>query len=447
MLDAAKVTLSVFLEASLLSLAVYFYLDEIGEKNTGRFFLVGSILSLAGGFACGFLPFGQNVDLKLWMNKGHLLLSGGFILLSLLALPGLGPHFILGVEKVLAKRKIWLSCFFFLLGMVLLPLEGLRLVFDLKAFVFLKENNLPYLFALVGLFAGIALAFGLFRLSRLIRLGRFFNFSGLLFLIVAIKALWEPAIVSSIEVIIARILHDLVHWVVVFMLMPDHIYLTQNYWNLLAFFFRKDTSLVMNLAFILSLGVFSVVYLLSRQFPEIKEVSRGADRRKIWAGIKKARRRQAFSTLTACAILLVVGYNAFGAGKGLYEPTPKPLSVNAQGFAEAPVSKVSDGLIHVYSHTYKEKSIRFIVIKKPDGSFAVALDCCLICPPTTPIGYAQMGRDLFCIYCGTPIPIDTVGKPGGCNPIPIPFKLIKASKLRFDVRRAASVWEQANKGK
>jgi uncharacterized membrane protein len=30
---------------------------------------------------------------------------------------------------------------------------------------------------------------------------------------------------------------------------------------------------------------------------------------------------------------------------------------------------------------------------------------------------------VYCKYCKTPIPAGTVGQPGGCNPIPIPYAL------------------------
>ncbi len=447
MLEATKITLNVTLEAFLLTLIVFFYLKEIGKKELSHFFAIGSLFGFIGGFVLNFSSLGERADIKFLINKGHLILSGGFILLALLSLPGREPHVVIGLEKILKGKKVWLIFLSFLWGLMLLPLESLHLGQDIEAIVFLKERNLPYFFSFLGLALGLALGSGLFYFFRMVRIGRFFTFPSLLFLIIAIKALWEPMIVTSIEVIVARILHDFVHWIIVFLLLPDHVYLTKFFWNLIAFFFQKNTSLIMNLTFIFSLGIFFLVYLQRQPFPELKGVNRGAERRKIWAEIRKTRHWQMLSILAACLILLLVGYNAYEKGEGLYQPTPQPLSVDSQGFSEVPLSEVSSGLMNVYSFNYEDKSIRFIIIKKPDGSFAVTLDCCLICPPTNPTSYAQMGKDLFCLYCGTPIPISTVGKPGGCNPIPIPFQLIDDSKLRFNARQAIGTWERANKGK
>lgn len=447
MLEAFQAALSIGFEASLLILLVYFYLDELGERELNRQFLIGSLAGLAVGFFLVFLPVGQSVDIKLWLNKSQLLMSGGFILLSLLALPGSGPHFVFGLEKVLIRKEIWLGSVALLGGLILLPLESLRLALDIKTIVFLKESNLPYFLVLLGFLSAAAIAGGLFYLFKLVKLGRFFNFSGLLFFIIALKALWDSSIINSLEVIISRILHDLVHWLVVFFLLPDHLYLSRSVWNFIAFFFRKDTSLLLNLAFIFSLGVFFIIYWARLPFPELPGLTRGADRRKIWAKVRRDRLRQSLSVLLAGVLLLITGYNTYGAGKSFYQPKPEPLKVKTSGLAEVSIAQVSDGMIHVYSFSLENKAIRFIIIKKPDGKFAVALDCCLICPPTDPTSYGQMGQDLFCIYCGTPIPIDTVGKPGGCNPVPIPFKVTGGSKLRFNAREAVSVWGKVNKGK
>ena len=69
----------------------------------------------------------------------------------------------------------------------------------------------------------------------------------------------------------------------------------------------------------------------------------------------------------------------------------------------------------------------FIVIMKADGTIGVALDQCEICRPADwnkdAKGYAQKGENLICKYCVTPIATNAVNAPGGCNPIPVPFKI------------------------
>lgn len=62
--------------------------------------------------------------------------------------------------------------------------------------------------------------------------------------------------------------------------------------------------------------------------------------------------------------------------------------------------------------------MRFFVLMTPGGKLTVDLDACAICKPD---GYGQTEGMVICYYCKTLIPLDTVGKPGGCNPVPVPF--------------------------
>jgi high-affinity iron transporter len=65
-----------------------------------------------------------------------------------------------------------------------------------------------------------------------------------------------------------------------------------------------------------------------------------------------------------------------------------------------------------------DRTITFFTVRRPDGEIVAALDLCEICQPK---GYAQMGsKHVFCKYCKTPIPLETVGQAGGCNPVPLP---------------------------
>ncbi len=44
------------------------------------------------------------------------------------------------------------------------------------------------------------------------------------------------------------------------------------------------------------------------------------------------------------------------------------------------------------------------------------MDACVICGPS---GYYYRDPELICRNCGAPINRDTIGTPGGCNPIPV----------------------------
>lgn len=78
-----------------------------------------------------------------------------------------------------------------------------------------------------------------------------------------------------------------------------------------------------------------------------------------------------------------------------------------------PVSEVQDGNLHLFTLKTNGQSIRFMVIKKPNG-YGTALDACLICGAE---GYRQEGQNVMCRHCASAIYIPSIGQKGGCNPI------------------------------
>ena len=70
------------------------------------------------------------------------------------------------------------------------------------------------------------------------------------------------------------------------------------------------------------------------------------------------------------------------------------------------------------------------------GKLTVDLDACAICKPD---GYGQAEGTVICYYCKTLIPLDTVGKPGGCNPVPISFSE-KGGAVHIDGISLINTW-------
>jgi uncharacterized membrane protein len=84
-----------------------------------------------------------------------------------------------------------------------------------------------------------------------------------------------------------------------------------------------------------------------------------------------------------------------------------------------PISEVQDGNLHLFTLASGGQSIRFMVIKKPNG-YGTALDACLICGAE---GYRQEGQNVICRHCASAIYIPTIGQKGGCNPIGFPSQI------------------------
>jgi uncharacterized membrane protein len=86
------------------------------------------------------------------------------------------------------------------------------------------------------------------------------------------------------------------------------------------------------------------------------------------------------------------------------------------GQVSVPLSQVSDGDLHRYSITINGTEMRFFLYQKPDGNVATVLDACTICGP---VGFYKTSTGLVCKNCAAPVNPQSVGQPGGCNPIPL----------------------------
>ena len=82
---------------------------------------------------------------------------------------------------------------------------------------------------------------------------------------------------------------------------------------------------------------------------------------------------------------------------------------------------LEDDKLHRYKYISKDKiEMRFIAIKKSEGSYGIGLDACDICGPS---GYFERGGEVVCKLCDVVMNKATIGFPGGCNPVPVPYIL------------------------
>ncbi|MDG2939054.1 Fe-S-containing protein [Bisgaard Taxon 10/6] len=95
------------------------------------------------------------------------------------------------------------------------------------------------------------------------------------------------------------------------------------------------------------------------------------------------------------------------------------VKLNADDQIRIPVQQVKDGQLHRFMWVADDgKAVRFFIInRKPDGlSLAAVFDACLLCGDQ---GYVMHDGQVECVGCGVRMFIPSIGKPGGCNPVPI----------------------------
>lgn len=96
-----------------------------------------------------------------------------------------------------------------------------------------------------------------------------------------------------------------------------------------------------------------------------------------------------------------------------------PVTPDADGQISIPIAEVADGHLHRYAYiTSDGHRVRFFLIQRYEDSskFGVAFDACQICGD---MGYLETGRNVICLACNVSIFTPSIGKAGGCNPIPL----------------------------
>ena len=172
--------------------------------------------------------------------------------------------------------------------------------------------------------------------------------------------------------------------------------------------------------FAVILGATAIMVLLgwmAARSQAVSNVSDAAERRRLeWE--RRKQRRWAFASALTCTVVILILAAEFAYTR--VTATTEARAIQATGNeVRVPLAEVSDSNLHVYSVDANGASLRFLVIRKPNGSWGTALDACLICGMA---GYRQDGSNVVCRNCASAIYIPTIGEAGGCNPVGVPSR-------------------------
>ena len=201
-------------------------------------------------------------------------------------------------------------------------------------------------------------------------------------------------------------------------------------------FVENNTNLFIYAILLFTAGVPVLLWLKNRKV--IESYSNKAELRKLKA-VKRNNRRWAKATL----FFILISFLSLSFLRQ-YVDREIPLSppedyVIQNGMAIIDLESLEDDKLHRYKYVSAEKiEMRFIAIKKSEGSYGVGLDACDICGPS---GYFERGGEVVCKLCDVVMNKATIGFPGGCNPVPLPYILhdgaikIKCEDLESEAHR------------
>lgn len=402
---------------------------------TGAF----AVVAMLAGASLWWIEAIDGPTLKSAVLRGNTLFAGLLMVTSVVLATS-------GLVKMVADRRWALWGGVAVLVGSLFVLDGIELADQVRQLAFLKSSMVPYPVAAAAVIAAVAIAVVMAGWLRGRGAVAFVAPWSVTLYLVALRAVFEPFLMTSVEGLISRVGHDLVHILIMLALLPDHSYLIGLLWNLIGLAFSKSTAVVLNVVAFMGTASFLVARTYLAPLP-VHRGSSASTRRTLWAAEKTARRRSAVP-----AVIAAVLFGVLAIRTSTFQGTPSPpdreplITRSAAGGTTQGVidpAVLEDGALHVWTYEASGRSTRVFAIRKPDGSVSVCLDACLVCAPD---GYAELGEDLFCLYCGTPIPISTVGQPGGCNPVPFEVESLEG-ELVFDVKDALDQWQQVTQGR
>ncbi len=133
------------------------------------------------------------------------------------------------------------------------------------------------------------------------------------------------------------------------------------------------------------------------------------------------------SFMLSVVVCLVVLFYDLIASKPMAIDEPTIIAPANKEYFEFDLKEVSDGKLHRYAYISSSgKKIRFFIINRFNGKITptAVFDSCMICGD---LGYIQNEGELICVACNVRIFLPSVGKAGGCNPIPLNYEVDEAN--------------------
>ena len=154
-----------------------------------------------------------------------------------------------------------------------------------------------------------------------------------------------------------------------------------------------------------------------------------AELRKLKAQKRNARRWAKFSLVLLIGSVLSLSVLRHYVDREIPLSPPENYTI-ADGMAVIPIAELEDDKLHRYAYTSEQGiEVRFIAIKKSEGSYGVGLDACDICGPS---GYFERNGEVVCKLCDVVMNKGTIGFPGGCNPVPVAY-IVHDEKIKIKI--------------
>ncbi len=393
MLSALLIALREGVEASLVVGIILVYLSRTGRQHLARFAWYGvaaaAALSLAVAVALERLRINQD-----GFEGLMLLIAAVFVITMIVWMNRVARHLKKEIEaKVEAYAEKagsaagW-GIFLFVFLMVLR--EGAELALILRAVEVSSEGLQTWIGTIAGIAGAVAVGLFFFKGTLRVPLHRFFAATSVILMLVSFQlaitglhelseARWLPSSKTEMAVLGPIVRNELFFFVFIF-------------------------------------GAAALLILREWQAAKHNKGAQGlmndAEKRLLESQTRRQRTWMMAAAIASLTVILVLTADFIYARANSAPPTARPIEA-VGSIVRVPISEVQDGAMHLFTVKADTQSLRFMIIKKPNG-WGVALDACLICGAE---GYRQDGQNVICRHCASAIYIPSIGDQGGCNPI------------------------------
>lgn len=152
--------------------------------------------------------------------------------------------------------------------------------------------------------------------------------------------------------------------------------------------------------------------------PIILELSGAEKRKEKKMALARLRLLKSAAVLITISLLILL-YHDLYASRPPKISAPVRLMPDESGVIKIKTDEVKSGKLNRFSYvTGDGHVVRFFLLNryKDRVSIGVVYDACMICGD---MGYIQKGNEVICLACNVRIFTPSIGKPGGCNPIPL----------------------------
>lgn len=390
MLEAFIVTLREGVEAALIVGITLAYLSKINRPELRKSVYAALISAFVGSLGVAALLSRTRWNQDIF--EGWVMLAAAFFVITMIIfMMKTGRELkgeIEGKVGLLAGRNAWFGLFAFVFLMVLR--EGVETVLILSAVSLNSTELLSFLGTFLGVVAAVAFGVMFVKGSVRINLQKFFRVTTVILFFVAAQL-----VVSG--------LHELSENGV----LPS----SKTEMAIVGPIVRNDLFFFIT---ILALAALMVLFEVKRRQPETLPDSPAERRKAIWSARRERLWMASVYASSFVFIVLVTAEFIYTKSVSALSPATEVTFVNGQ--VSIPLTQVQDGDLHRYSAQESGTTVRFWLYQKPDGKIATVLDACEICGA---VGFYKGPNGVVCKNCAAPINPQSVGMPGGCNPVPL----------------------------